>query len=392
MLTILAFGPTYTLWLQTFGYTKDSPIFGLISVWYWARLIGMTPNFVYNSIMGIIQGMQLPMYIVVNNIVLSIIDVLCNYLFLDVFGWGPAGSPMGINVAFLASLFFALFYLFYGREIKDTFTVLPMKQLLPWKETKVMFLQGGSLMIRSFLVEISTFLVAISCQSFGNGAIIAITNVYSELTKYSYFIPQGLSTAGIMLGGYLIGNGKIDAFKTLLTILPACSCVLGALFFIILVSTGPYYWTNFFLESDDDGFDTVYDYIKTIWWLILLIQPINSLLAVYEGILFATQSFDYVRNVVVIGFTLIFLPLFLIGWFAANAGRGSVTVIILAQTSYCLFRAICYGYKVHTSLIDELKKQIILEREEEISSDSSTNSSSNIVELISPIHRIDQEA
>ena len=117
---------------------------------------------------------------------------------------------------------------------------------------------------------------------------------------------------------------------------------------------------------------------------VKLIQPINSLLAVYEGILFATQSFDYVRNVVVIGFTLIFLPLFLIGWFAANAGRGSVTVIILAQTSYCLFRAICYGYKVHTSLIDELNKQIILEKIDEDSYDDSTYASSLIFELSSP--------
>jgi hypothetical protein len=89
------------------------------------------------------------------------------------------------------------------------------------------------------------------------------------------------------------------------------------------------------------------------------------------------------------GFTLIFLPLFLIGWFA---GSGSLSVIILAQTSYSLFRTICYGYKVHTSLIDELKKQILLEKEEEDHSDDSTNSSTNIELIDSPIHRIDHNS
>jgi len=347
----------------------------------------MTPNLIYNAIMGVLQGMQMPLYIVANNIALAFIDVLSNYLFLDVFNLGPAGSPMGINAAFIGSLIFALFYLYYGPIVKDSFTVLPIKQMLPWKENKYLFLQGSSLMIRSFLVELSSYLVAISCQSFGNGAITAVTNVFSELTKYSYFIPSGLGTAGIMLGGYLIGKGDIDAFRTLLNILPICGCCLGILFFIILVSTGPYYWTNFFFASDDDGFDSVYNYVKILWWLILLLQPINSMLAVYEGILFATQSFDYVRNVVVIGFILIFLPLFLIGWFAGN---GSISVIILAQTSYSLFRTICYGYIIHTSLIDELKKQIILEKEEnEDNSDDSTSNS--VVELISPIHRIDRD-
>jgi len=339
----------------------------------------MTPNFVYNSILGVLQGMQMPLYIVANNVCLAFIDILCNYLFLDVFGWGPAGSPMGINAAFVGSLIFALLYLFYGPGVKDSFTVLPIKKMLPLKESKIMFLQGGSLMIRSFLVELSTFLVAISCQSFGSGAITAVTNVYSELTKYSYFIPSGLATAGIMLGGYLIGKGKIGAFNTLLTILPVCAGFLGILFFIILVSTGPYYWTSFFLESTDDGFESVYSYVKTLYWLILLIQPINAMLAVYEGLLFATQSFDFVRNVVVIGFTLIFLPFFFIGWFAGN---GSITLIIFAQISYSLFRTICYGYKVHTSLIDELNKQIILDED---NSDDSTYSSSLMVELSSPM-------
>jgi hypothetical protein len=105
------------------------------------------------------------------------------------------------------------------------------------------------------------------------------------------------------------------------------------------------------------------------------------MLAVYEGLLFATQSFDFVRNVVVIGFTLIFLPLFLTGLFAGN---GSITVILLAQTSYSLFRTICYGYKIHTSLIDELKKEIVIEKIDEDNSDDSTYSSSLLVELSSP--------
>ena len=383
ILTLLAFGPTYTLWLRTFGVSRNDSIFELISIWYWTRLLGMTPNLIYNAIMGVLQGMQMPLYIVANNIFLAIVDVLCNYLFLDVFGWGPAGSPMGINIAFIGSLIFALFYLFYGPTIKDSFTIMPLKQMLPMKENKIILMQGGSLMLRSFLIELSSYLVAISSQSFSYGAIVAVTNVNSELSKYSYFIPSGLGTAGIMLGGYLIGKGEFEAFRTLLVLLPIGGILLSFIFFIVLASTGPFYWTNFFFASDDDGFDSVYRYVRILWWLVLLIQPINAMLAVYEGILYATQSFDYVRNCVVVGFMVIFLPLFLIGWLA---GKGSITVIILSQTLYSLFLVIAFGYKVHTTLIDEIKEQMSLEKQEEEMMDPKP--SSDNVE-VSPIHRIE---
>ena len=82
-LTLLAFGPTYKLWLNTFINAND-PSYSLISAWYWTRLLGMTPNLIYNAIMGVLQGMQMPLYIVTNNIFLAVVDIVCNYLFLNV--------------------------------------------------------------------------------------------------------------------------------------------------------------------------------------------------------------------------------------------------------------------------------------------------------------------
>ena len=84
ILTLLAFGPTYELWLETFGITRKDAVFETIAIWYWTRLLGMTPNLIYNAIMGVLQGMQMPLYIVTNNIFLAVVDIVCNYLFLNV--------------------------------------------------------------------------------------------------------------------------------------------------------------------------------------------------------------------------------------------------------------------------------------------------------------------
>ena len=46
-----------------------------------------------------------------------------------------------------------------------------------------------------------------------------------------------------------------------------------------------------------------------LWPLICVVQPLNSLVFVYDGLLYASQSFSYTRNVMLLGFFLVFCPL-----------------------------------------------------------------------------------
>lgn len=55
--------------------------------------------------------------------------------------------------------------------------------------------------------------------------------------------------------------------------------------------------------------DTI-DILRYILWpLICIVQPLNSLVFVYDGLLYASQSFAYTRNVMLLGFCLVFCPL-----------------------------------------------------------------------------------
>ena len=358
MLTLLAFGPTYKLWLSTLVSTSD-PSYNLISVWYWTRLLGMTPNLIYNAIMGVLQGMQMPLYIVCNNIFLAVVDVVCNFLFLNVLNLGAMGSPLGINIAFAGSLIYAIIHLLNG-PVKNSFSLKPWKQMLPMKENILLMKDGFSLLTRSFLVELSIYLVAMGCQTYGKPNLIAYNTVLSELSKYSYFIPMGLGTAGNMLGGYLLGKKDTVGFKRLATFIPAGGLSMGLGFFAILWLTGPTFWTSFFLNPLDPMYEAILAAVTSLWWIILLIQPINSMLAVYEGLLYASQSFGYVRNTIVIGFFSVFLPLFASGSFG-NAG--SIKTVILSKTCFDAFRALSYAYKVHFSLSSDIQNQIKDEKE-----------------------------
>lgn len=45
-----------------------------------------------------------------------------------------------------------------------------------------------------------------------------------------------------------------------------------------------------------------------LWPLICIVQPLNSLVFVYDGLLYASQSFAYTRNIMLLGFCLVFCP------------------------------------------------------------------------------------
>jgi Na+-driven multidrug efflux pump len=300
--------------------------------------------------MGVLQGMQMPLYIVANNIFLALVDIIGNYLFLNVLELGPVGSPLGINVAFVGSLIYALTYLLNG-PVKDSFTLKPWKQMLPMKENISLFQDGFSLLTRSFLVEFSIYFVAMSCVKFGNANLIAYNTVLGELSKYSYFIPMGLATTSNMLGGYLLGKKDIDGFRRLLTFIPIGGFTLGIFFLFMLFITGPTFWTSFFLSINDPMYSAICASVQSLWLIILLIQPINSMLAVYEGLLYASQSFGYVRNTIIIGFILVFLPLFLIGSLSEIA---NIKLVILSKVAFDAFRALSYAFKVHFKLSNDI--------------------------------------
>ena len=56
-----------------------------------------------------------------------------------------------------------------------------------------------------------------------------------------------------------------------------------------------------------------------LWLLLCVVQPLNSLVFVYDGLLYASQSFAFTRNVMLIGFCLVFCPIITIAQYTVKA-------------------------------------------------------------------------
>jgi Na+-driven multidrug efflux pump len=56
-----------------------------------------------------------------------------------------------------------------------------------------------------------------------------------------------------------------------------------------------------------------------IWLMLSLVQPINAGVFCTDGLLYATQSFAFVRNVMVTSFFLLFSPVLMVAYWALHA-------------------------------------------------------------------------
>jgi len=86
--------------------------------------------------------------------------------------------------------------------------------------------------------------------------------------------------------------------------------------------------------------DILHNYL---WSLLCVVQPLNSLVFVYDGLLYASQSFAFTRNVMLIGFFLVFCPMITLAQYTVKALWG----VWVAKAALNLCRLLGGVYRIH---------------------------------------------
>ena len=87
------------------------------------------------------------------------------------------------------------------------------------------------------------------------------------------------------------------------------------------------------LFTNDPSLTTIID---QYWWLIVVSSPFNALVFVYDGILFGSRDYKFLRNSVAGALVLAFLPVLATGYFTTL----SITTIWLALVARNGFRLV----------------------------------------------------
>ena len=138
-------------------------------------------------------------------------------------------------------------------------------------------------------------------------AALAANQVAAQLWAVTSYLCDGFADVGTMLGGAMVGRGDWADLRTLARLLVACGSVTGLVVGAVL-GTSPTAIQHLFTRDPA----TLKHLNSGLWWLLVGMQPVNALVFVYDGLLYAVQAFAFKRNIVALGGFGVYLPVLLV--------------------------------------------------------------------------------
>jgi len=211
-------------------------------------------------------------------------------------------------------------------------------RMLPRKDAFDFMSDGASMVVRSTLLQASFFIaVVIASRSF-DASGLAAHHIICQLWLIIAFLCDGLAMCANVLGARLYRTDMRE-FKSLLYILLALGVSAGMVFSAILV------WGKTFIPTVFTADAAAREMLATsgVWTILVAAQPINAAVFVYDGFIYASHSFSYVRQVMIAGVGLVFLPTL----YLANRPTATLCGIWTAKLALNAWRLVCLMARVH---------------------------------------------
>lgn len=228
-------------------------------------------------------------------------------------------------------------------------------------ETTSFATDGASMFIRSFLLQ-GTFFAAMIVASRELGPYgLAAHNVVCQLWMLSSYLVDGFATAGTVLGARLAGEAAAAAAAgrdpksvalpslrsicaRLLLLGGAFGCAFAAALFALRDAVAAAFTR--------DPAVVAALVAPEVWRTLCLAQPLNALVFVYDGLVYAFQDFAYVRELMEVGVGYAFLPS--LAWIAAGR-RGGATLgaVWKCKVGLNAWRAVGLAARVHLWLLSD---------------------------------------
>jgi len=169
---------------------------------------------------------------------------------------------------------------------------------------------GLNMLVRSLIMQ-TTFFIALMCSSRLGSHVLAAHSVINQLWILISYVVDGFAAAAIVLGSRLgahahdrdLAQEAKSNLQKLVTRVLAAGLITGIMASIVFYTQSDAIMHMFTEDT------RIIEILKDKTWLLLVaVQPINSLVFVYDGLMYASQSFVFIRNYFLVGFFVIFMP------------------------------------------------------------------------------------
>ncbi|MCK4562606.1 MAG: MATE family efflux transporter, partial [Flavobacteriaceae bacterium] len=304
--------------------------------YYKIRALGLPLTLFIFSIFGVFRGLQNTFWPMIISIVGALINVILDFvLVFGIDGFIPAmhveGAAWASVIAQIIMAILALILLIKKTpfNLKLSFSFHP--------EIKRLLSLSFNLIIRTIALNIALYMANAYATKYGTNYIAAQTIAFQIWLFFAFFI-DGYSSVGNIMSGKLLGEKNYtkiwELSKQLTKYTLIISGILGLLCFIFYIPIGELF------THDKQVLALFYN----VFWIVLLMQPINAVTFVFDGIFKGLAEAVTLRNTLLIATFLGFIPTLLIGdyfglnlyaiWIAFTVWmilRGGILVVIFKR-------------------------------------------------------------
>lgn len=286
-------------------YSAEGEVLQLTTSYYQIRALGFPLTLSAFAIFGIFRGLQNTHWAMIASISGALVNVILDYVLVyGIDGWF---EPMGLTGAAIASLIaqstmllIALFYFF-----KNTSFSLRIQQWKPHFLLNEHIKLTANFFLRTLAINVCIYLSYRYANSYGVEEAATHAILMNVWLFFSFFI-DGFANAGNALGGKLLGAGDRDSLKYLAT--KTNTFGIGVSIVLALICAIFYNYIGGWF-TDDARVVTLF--VET-FFIILLMQPINAVAFVYDGIFKGWGEAPYLRNLLMIVTLVLFIPTLLL--------------------------------------------------------------------------------
>lgn len=313
-------------------YNAEGLILNYATSYYKIRAIGLPFTLFVFSVYGVFRGLQNTFYPMIISIVGVVVNIILDYVL--VFGITDFIKPMYIEGAAIASVISQIImaiialYLFIKKS--------PFSLKLKWplnKEIKRLLNLSLNLFVRTLSLNIALNFANAYATKYGNNYIAAHTIAFQIWLFFAFFM-DGFSSVGNIVSAKLLGEKSYHKMFFLIKDLTKFTVIVAL--FLGLICFLCYYPIGMIFTKDKEVLNLFY----TIFWIVILMQPINAIAFIYDGIFKGLTEVVKLRNVLLIATFLGFLPTLLI----TDYFNLKLYAIWIAFTVWMIFRAVSLFY------------------------------------------------
>jgi putative MATE family efflux protein len=304
--------------------------------YYRIRALGLPFTLFIFSVFGVFRGMQNTFWPMIISIIGAVLNVILDFILI--FGIEGLIPALQVEGAAWASLIAQGIMAILALILMIKKTPFKLKLLLPFHpEIKRLLSLSFNLIIRTIALNIALYLANAYATKYGTNYIAAQTIAFQIWLFFAFFI-DGYSSVGNIISGKLLGEKNYPKIwilsKQLNKYTLIISAILGVLCFAFYIPIGQLF------SRDNDVLELFY----SIFWIVVLMQPINAIAFVFDGIFKGMAEAVTLRNTLLFATFIGFIPALLLGdlfnlklyaiWIAFSIWmilRGGILVIIFKR-------------------------------------------------------------